>query len=265
MNSLRGREDVVNTIFQRIVEPAAANPGNPFNTQAPATIIFISGPRGSGKSTIAGLTAKLLVGVGAIKTGKIISIRPVDLRGGEHRSMVELARARSEAARGGALILDDADWLLRPAAYADETPPGIDFGTTMLDVVTKHPRETAIFATVTPQTLGRLREDSDHAVWLGKLSRRDIVLDDLDDETLVWLVEDCLEAVGWTLDEDAKPIARKGLAGLRARKGDGFDNAIASRRVAETLVEIATEEFPAALERRHIDRDVTRYAEDYLE
>lgn len=173
---------------------------------------------------------------------------------------------RARAARGGTLILDDADWLLTADTYGGDVSPGQDFGTALVDTLSETPRETHVIATIAPQSLSRLVEDPGHARWLGKLSRRDILLRDLDDDALVAVVRGELTSRGWSIEQGrAEQLLARQLAQLRDRKQPDFDNAIACRRVAELLIEIATEEDGDAARQRRIDLDTIRAADEEFE
>lgn len=264
--SLRGNDAAREDIFRRIVDPAIASPKNPFSTNAPATLVLIAGPRGIGKTSVAHAIAHILTGAGALKTARITTVIPTDLRGGEFSSVIELARAKAIAARGGALLIDDAEWLLSPDPYGGQHSPGVDFGVTIVDVLREAPGETVVIGTMNEETLGRLKEDAEHVRWLGKLGRREIVFGDLDNDALLDVLESSLAAMNWRLmNEEVGQAARRMLADLRDRKGASFDNAEACRRTAETLVEIATEERPDLAEKRVISREIVRLAEDELE
>lgn len=264
LSSLHGNEESRSLIFQRIIEPAAANPDNPFSSNAAAMVILIAGPRGVGMTTAAQAVANLLTGVGALATAKIILVRPTDLRGGKFSSAIDLAQAAASEAIGGTLLIDDADWLLDKEDYRG--PQGIDFGSTVVDVLRQAPGETVVIATMSKETLQRLEEDSAHARWLGKLARRKIVFDDLDDDALLDVLFSSLEAMNWRFEnDDVAQAARRQLAELRDRKGKAFHNAEACRRAAELLVEITTEEFPDLAEQRVINREVVRLADEEME
>ncbi len=264
--ALRGNDDARELIYQRIVEPAAANPENPFASNAPAAIILIAGPRGIGKTTVAHAVAHLLVGVGAVKTAKIVTVRPTDLRGGEFGSAIQLGRAKATAAKGGTLFIDDAEWLLAADPYGGQDAPGVDFGMTVVDVLRQAPGETVVIATMSEQALERLKEDAAHARWLGKLARREVVFDDLGDDALFDVLVSSLAAMSWRLEgNDTAQAARRLLSELRDRKGASFDNAEACRRTAEKMVEVASEEHPDLAERRVITREIVRLAEEEME
>jgi energy-coupling factor transporter ATP-binding protein EcfA2 len=263
--ALFGNEDARDLIFQRILEPARANPDNPFASNAPAAIVFVAGPRGIGKTTTAQAIAQLLVGVGAIKTAKIVTVRSTDLRGGEFSSAIELSRAKAKAARGGTLLIDDAEWLLAPDPYGGQGSPGLDFGMTLVDVLRQAPGETVIICTLDALSLGRLKEDAEHARWLGKLARREIIFDDLDDQALIDILQLSLETMGWSLEDAATDATRRLLADMRDRKGTSFDNAEACRRTAEMLVEITNEEYPELADNRVVSREVVRLADEEME
>ena len=135
--ALHGNDAAKEIITQRIVAPARENPENPFGSSAPATIIMIAGPRGVGKTTLAHTLANLLVGVGAIKTASVVTVRPTDLRTGEFASAIELARSKTKSAKKGTLLIDDADWLLADDPYGAADTPGSDFG-----MILSKPRQT---------------------------------------------------------------------------------------------------------------------------
>lgn len=264
--ALHGNAAAREIIAQRIVAPARENPDNPFGSSAPATIIMIAGPRGVGKTTLARTLANLLVGVGATKTASVVTVRPTDLRTGEFASAVDLARSKVKSAKKGTLLIDDADWLLADDPYGAADTPGNDFGMTLVETASDTPDATLVVATMSVETLGRLKEDAEHSRWLGKLARREVVLQDLDDEALLTVLESELRDAGWHIEaEDAVTTARRMLSDLRDRKTPNFDNAIACRRAAEKLVEITTEDFEEKARKRVISREAVRIADEEME
>lgn len=263
---LHGNDAAKEIITQRIVAPARENPENPFGSSAPATIIMIAGPRGVGKTTLAHTLANLLVGVGAIKTASVVTVRPTDIRTGEFASAIELARSKTKSAKKGTLLIDDADWLLADDPYGAADTPGNDFGMTLVETASDTADATLVVATMSVETLGRLKEDAKHSRWLGKLARREVVLQDLDDEGLLTVLEAELGNANWRIEsEDAATAARRMLSDLRDRKTPNFDNAIACRRAAEKLVEITTEDFEEKARKRVIGREAIRIADEEME
>jgi len=266
LSDLRGNDDSKDLLLQRIIDPARSDPESPFGSTAPAGIILISGPRGVGKTTIAKATASLLAGVSATKTATIVNVRETDLRTGEFSSAIEMARRKVRSARGGTLLLDDADWLLNADPYGGVTSPGLDFGNTLVQTVSEFPKEVSIIATLSPTALERLTEDANHGRWLGKLARREVLLEDLGDDALLEVLERELNKIGWELDDDdADVAARRLLSDLCDRKAPNFDNAIACRRTAETLVEITSEEFEEKAANSRIGREAIRRADEVME
>lgn len=264
--ALHGNDAAKEIITQRIVAPARENPENPFGSSAPATIIMIAGPRGVGKTTLAHTLANLLVGVGAIKTARIVTVRPTDLRTGEFASAIELARSKTKSARKGTLLIDDADWLLADDPYGAADTPGSDFGVTLVETASDTLDATLVVATMSVETLGRLKEDTQHSRWLGKLARREVVLQDLDDEGLLAVLKSELGSADWHIEsEEAATTARRMLSDLRDRKTPNFDNAIACRRAAEKLVEITTEDLEEKARKRVIGREAIRIADEEME
>ena len=78
-------------------------------------------------------------------------------------------------------------------------------------------------------------------------------------------MQQSLDAMGWSIQEDAADAARRLLADMRDRKGDSFDNAEACRRTAEMLVEITSEEYPELTKNRVVSREVVRLADEEME
>lgn len=264
--ALHGNNAAKEIITQRIVAPARENPENPFGSSAPSTIIMIAGPRGVGKTTLAHTLANLLVSVGAIKTASVVTVRPTDLRTGEFASAIELSRSKTKSAKKGTLLIDDADWLLADDPYGTADTPGGDFGVTLVETASDTLDAALVVATMSVETLGRLKEDAQHSRWLGKLARREVVLQDLDDEGLLAVLESELGNADWHIEsEEAATAARRMLSDLRDRKTPNFDNAIACRRAAEKLVEITTEDFEEKARKRVIGREAIRVADEEME
>ena len=264
---LRGHDDAIELVHQRIVEPAAADPKNPFGSRAPAAIVFVAGPRGVGKTTAAKALARMLVGVSAVKTANIVTLKPVDLRSGSYGSVTQLAQEKARSACDGILFLDDADWLIEADPHSAGTGAGLEFGDALLEEIRAMPGRITILATLGAQTLERLSIDDGHKRWLGKLARRDVILKHLDPEDLLAVMEKELREMGWELEDDATATAaRRLIDDMQARAGDAFDNADACRRLAERLVQIAQDETRGeSSAARVIGRETIRTADDMME
>ena len=264
LDGLQGLEATRDQIVQRLLDPAEADPSAPFGTNAPAVVALFAGPRGVGKTTAAMATAQILAGMGALKTGSIVTLRGTELRTGAFRSAAEMGQSKAREAIGGVLLLDQADWLLAPDPYGGGDTPGVDLGLAILDAAQQNPRSFLVIATMSDTAAGRLAQDPGHARWLDKLARRMIHFGHLDDDTLSELVEGSLGASGWRLKDDATATAvRRLIAEARSRAGETFDNAEACRRLAEALIEAARGTEPGGA--REVDRGAVRRVDDQLE
>lgn len=266
LNTLEGIDGVKEDVMERLIAPVDDDPENPFATQAPALVAVFSGPRGVGKSTVARACAHLFVGRGAIETANIVSVRPSDLRSGQHGSVTSFAKSKAEQAIGGTLLLEDVGWLLQDDGYGGPGQ-GSDFGAALLDVLERHPRRCLVVMTASAYEAAKLMQMPDNANWLSKLTIRTIEFPNLEDQTLLELLEQRLDDAGWALSNDeAAQQARRLMSEVRDRAGDSFDNAESCRRVAERLIEVARAEgSEASLKERLVERDVVRALDDQLE
>lgn len=263
LNALRGNLLTKDLIQQKLIDPAQENPSSPFSANAPAMIVFLVGPKGVGMTTAAEAIAQLLTGVGAIKTAKIVTVREIDLRSS---SSVELANAKATAARGGSLVIDDADWLIsqNEDQYSPGNP-GVDFGLTLLDAISKNPGQTLILATMSEDAYKALKEDKSHTRWLNKLTTRELFFDHLEDEDLFDVFLEYLNANNWALGDDkvAKNV-KKLLATLRVERESEFENTTTCRRLSELLIELATESEGELATLHLIEQKIVDQAEELI-
>ena len=162
--------------------------------------------------------------------------------------------------------MDDADWLLSADPYGSTDTPGRDFGLTLTDTVSELPQEVLIVATMSVEAFGRLKVDPKHERWLGRLTRREVILDDLDDDALVEVLVEELGTNRWQFDgPETKSAARRMLSDHRNRKAGSFSNAIACSRASELLIEIVKESYPHLASTRTINRDAVREADKEID
>ena len=236
-----GQEDACALIETRLFETARASTDEApaFGTRAPAVIVAISGQRGLGAEVIARAVAKGYAGHGALKRAHVVALRSHDLRTGG--SQVTVVTGKAEEAIDGTLLLEDADWLMEPDPYGGATGPGVEAGLAILDVAQRHPQSFLIVATLAEGTDNRLRNDSGHDRWLGRLTVHSVRLKPLDDDELLIVLRRELAAIGCPLETEAERAARSLLREVRDHRGPSFDNAEACRRIAEELSAAETE------------------------
>jgi ATPase family associated with various cellular activities (AAA) len=237
--SLIGIDDAVATIDQRLLEVARntkvrGNKG--FGFAAPALLVILAGPPGVGKTDSARAIAKLYAGAGILKTGKLITLRERDVKGGYGSSAGDGTLALAKEALDGALLLDDADWLVESDPTFNTTP-GVDVGLAILDVAQEHPQRLLLLATMSAAAERKLRQDERHARWINRLTVRTITFDGLGDSDLLELLLRQLDRHGTTIDPEAETAAVNLIQDARKKTGEErFDNAEACRRLAEELV-----------------------------
>lgn len=241
LHGLVGIDEAVDTVERRIVDVARAGASTGdrgFGVKAPALVVIVSGPRGVGKSEVARAVAEIYAGLGALETARIVRLREQDIRGSYSASPSALARDKCLEALDGALLLDDADWLVSDTA-------GLDVGLAILDAALDQPQRMLVLLTMSESGERRLRGDADHARWLGKLAIRPVPIAPLEDDDLVQLLEARLGDAGASLDPAARGAAKSMLRDERERLGrDGFDNAIACSRIADRLIETSMARAP---------------------
>lgn len=266
LRSLIGAEAVEAEIYERFVYVAKDNPDQPFATQAPAVLGIFAGPRGVGKTTTVNATAHLLAGCNALLTSKIVTLRDTDLRSGQYSSATALGTQKAKEAIDGALVLDDADWLVQEDAYGSAS--GVDLGIAILDVILQYKGRIWIALTISHQCLEKLLNDPGHNRWLGKLTIKTIRFEHFEEEVLSKVLEQHLSRSGWTLeDESTKQAALRLLKEKADRAGPSFDNAEACRRAAESLMEIATQEYTqedALRSKKSISREIVTIVDEEL-
>ena len=171
---------------------------------------------------------------------------------------------KAEEAIGGALLIDDADWLLNADPYGAATGPGVDAGSALLDVAEANPQSFVIIATLSDAALNRLRNDAEHGKWIGRLALRTVRLNPLEDDQLLEILRHEAESMGCQLTAESERSARLLIRETRDAMGDSFDNAEACRRLAEQIATAVSEmaiedgELPIKgarfVERRHVQR-----------
>lgn len=259
--SLVGIDEALETIEHRLIDVArtAAGSGDKgFGSKAPALVVLLAGPRGVGKTEAARAISEVYAGLGSLETAKIIRLREQDVKS-VYGAGGDAARSKAVEAAGGTLLLDDADWLLTD-------PNGADVGLSILEVATEHHQRMLVLVILSSRAERALRADAAHARWLGKLTVRTVSFPALSDDALLAILSDQLHHLDAELDPAALPAARSLLRDARARGQEAFDNAIACRRIAELLVEIAMgrSDPEGGPERWVITRDDLRTAEESL-
>jgi Mrp family chromosome partitioning ATPase len=107
-------------VFAEIDELVAARAGR-ISPLAPATLVLLVGPRGTGKSSVALALAAKLHRAGARNSDRIVAIGPAELHGlggsyGPSEDGLKAVGDRIQAALDGTLLIDDLDCSRPPRA-----------------------------------------------------------------------------------------------------------------------------------------------------
>jgi ATPase family protein associated with various cellular activities (AAA)/AAA lid domain-containing protein len=198
---------------------------------APATVVLLIGPRGTGKSSIALALAAKLHRAGALPTDRIVMVSATatpglsDSYGASAETLQSLA-GRAQSSLDGVLLIEDLDWLTSLSSGQTAT----DVGIRLLDVARRYPGRLFIIASGSPAAAARLDPGKR---WLGQLNVRRIDFADLGTDALRVIFTDLLEQQGLRLAPDAERALKVKLDERRQEGGEEFDNAYAVRRLVE--------------------------------
>ncbi len=201
---------------------------------APATLVLLVGPRGTGKSSVAlALAAKLRL-AGAHKTDRIVAITPTELHGlgGGYVPSDDVLKEiddRIQAALDGTLLIDDLDWLA--AAAGGQAAAAV--GTRLLAVARRYPGRLFVICTGSAGAVSRLDPANR---WLGQLDVRRIDFPPLGTTALQDIFQRLLKAKGLRLADGTERAVQIQIEERRSQGGDEFDNAHAIRRLVDDVL-----------------------------
>lgn len=239
INGLIGIGDAQDRI-QRLLSlgKSASERGEPgFGTGMPGVLLVLSGPSGTGKSTVARALPGLLFGHGVTAKPDVVEL-------GQHDVAVHPAgiaahvRALAKRSAGGVLLIEDAGWLTT-AAYGSE-PVGGQVGSGLYQAAADQPGAVTIVM-VAEAGLPQGGSISPHLSWTSRLHTIRIAFDPLSESDLVEIFCRALKQRRAVLkDEASERVAHLIRAEMRAG-GERFSNAIAAQGLAGRVIEQAAE------------------------
>lgn len=204
------------------------------STMAPATIVFLVGPRGTGKSSLALTMADDLYKAKVIKSDRIVAISETELPGlgssyGPTPEILRDLTALVQSALDGVLLIDDIDQMVSLASgqVAQET------GSRVLDVARRFPGRLFVLCTGSAEALAAL---DPARRWLGQLNVRRIEFPTLDDDALRQIFLQSLSSQGFRTEPDAERAVALRLQEIRQEGGETFDNAYAVHRFVDAVL-----------------------------
>lgn len=204
------------------------------STLAPATIVFLIGPRGTGKSSLALTMANDLYQAKIIKSDRIVTLSETGLPGlsdsyGQSAKVLNDLTALVQSALDGVLLIDDLDHIvsLVHGTIAQET------GSRILDVARRYPGRLFVLCTGSMEAFTVLDPPRR---WLGQLNVRKIGVSALADRDLQAIFLQFLSSQGYGIEPEAERSLALRLRELRQEGGDAFDNAHAARRLVDAVL-----------------------------
>jgi hypothetical protein len=226
VSGFAGLDDVFAEIHQLVTARV-----NRIGTIAPATIVLLVGPRGTGKSSVALALASELRAAGALGTDRIVPIGPVETPGlggayGPSDAAMAGLSDQIQSAIDGALLIDDLDWLAGGQAAAE-------VGSRLLAVARRYPRRLFVIGTGSRAAIGRLDPGNR---WLGQFNVRRIDFPPLNAAALRDIFLRLLEQKDLSLAAGADRAVDIQIEERRVQAGEEFDNAHAIRRLVDDVL-----------------------------
>lgn len=220
-------------VFADIDELVAARAGR-ISPVAPAMMVLLVGPRGTGKSSIALTLAAKLHEARVRSSDRIVAIGPAELHGlggsyGPSEDGLKAVSDRIQASLDGTLLIDDLDWL----TAASGGQAAAEFGDRLLAGARRYPGRLFVIAAGSATAIGRLDPANR---WLGQLNVRRIDFPTLGTPALQQIFGRLLEERGLRLALGADRAVQIQIEERRAQGGDAFDNAHAIRRLVDDVL-----------------------------
>lgn len=237
---------------------AAHKKGNEgFGIHAPALLIVIHGPSGTGKTHISNALAKLFYGFNAITSPKSFLLGKSKLQGFDPQSVLESSVGIPAS---GVIILDDADWMIASAdRYADN--PIDEIGPALAEFVADQPNNFVLVINGSKEQMEQMLGADEHRKWLRNFHVVQIYTEPLSDNDLLLILQDFLHQKGWVLSDEAEPNVQKLFRQLRGENSRAFDNAHAASHLADTLITLKAQQDILDTEHVITKNDIERMSE----
>ncbi len=216
------------------IEELAASKALRGSALTPATFVALTGPRGTGKSTVALVLASKLHKAGLLRSDRIVMISRKEIPGlgdsyGPSVDTMQQVENHAQASLDGALVIDDFDSLVSLSAGQVAT----EIIGRLLGVARRHPGRLLVIATGSSGALARLDPDRR---WLGQFNVRRIDFTDLGMEALREIFVQLLAKEGLSLASGAERALRNQIEERTLEGSEKFGNAYGIGRLASDVL-----------------------------
>jgi hypothetical protein len=238
LEELIGIDGAINTLNELVtkVEGAKDREQTGFGIHASAIVIAISGPDGTGKTTIAETLADLFFGFGALPSNNRLLLNEIDLRDTDARSTITAACSQIGS---GVIVFDDIDWVSSYAA-AGGRPSWLEIGNALSRNVKLNPNQFLVVLTGSENEVSKTLQDASNNKWLGELHIVRMQTTNLQEEDLLSILVQLLRKKGWDTGDGFESKALRAIREQKRQSSQSFDNVKAIRKLADILMHKAT-------------------------
>ncbi len=203
------------------------------DTALPGVCILLTGPRGTGKTSVALTMPERLLKAKTVKKNRVFSISEADMRGlgnsyGPDADAVTNVLKGAREALDGVVVLDDLDHL----ASLGEGKALLAIGVGLLTLASRHPNRLLIVATGTGEAISSLDPRSR---WLNQLDVKTIQFPGFDRNVIKTMATNLLEKEGFRVSAGALKMLGS-QADDMVQERASFDNGHAVRRFVSRIL-----------------------------
>lgn len=229
---IKGIDSAIHELEKNILTPTleAHNKGlDGLGIISDAMVVVFYGPEGTFKSKVAKNTVKLLCGQSVLENDKLVLLDKSEIRSFGGNSPTEVALNKAELAMGGALLIENADWLLEEDAMQGVSPVA-EFFQGLRRAAEAEPHKLLIMLTIQADAGHKLLSEES---WQKKFDVRRVKFDHLNDDGLMNVFNEMARLRNFNVSEDVVKYAGSQLLEIKHSMDRRFDNSEAVRRFVD--------------------------------